>query len=110
MSANRGGALALEPRPTFRWLCANALLGGLLATPVDAGRLAPMAAALADRGVDQVHFYVAPRLMGTGVAAIGDLAIARAADAVQLNGVQPRRLGADLLYTAEVQYVCSPDS
>ena len=68
------------------------------------------AAALADRVVDQVHFYVAPRLMGTGVAAIGDLAIARAADAVQLNGVQTRRLGADLLYTAEVQYPCSPDS
>ena len=68
------------------------------------------AAALADRVVDQVQVYIAPRLMGAGVAAIGDLAVERVADAVQLTGVQTRRLGADLLYTAEVQYVCSPDS
>ena len=72
------------------------------------GQLA--ATALADQVVDQVQLYLAPRLMGTGVEAIGDLGIERAAEAIHLESVRTRRLGPDLLYTAEVQYPCSPDS
>jgi riboflavin biosynthesis pyrimidine reductase len=68
------------------------------------------AAALTDQVVDRVQFYLAPRLMGTGVEAIGDLGVERAAEAIGLSEVRTRRLGPDLLYTAEVQYSCSPDS
>ena len=68
------------------------------------------AAALADQVVDQIQLYLAPLLMGTGVEAIGDLGVERAAEAIHLTAVHTRRLGADLLYTAEVQYACSPDS
>ena len=72
------------------------------------GQLA--AAALSDRVVDQVLLYLAPRLMGAGVAAIGDLEVERAAEAIQLASSRTQRLGPDLLYTAEVRYPCSPDS
>ena len=72
------------------------------------GQLA--AAALGDRVVDQVLLYLAPRLMGEGVAAIGDLGVERAAEAIRLASSRIQRLGPDLLYTAEVQYTCSPDS
>ena len=68
------------------------------------------AAALNDQVVDRVQFYLAPRLMGTGVEAIGDLGVERATEAIGLSEVRTRRLGPDLLYTAEVQYSCSPDS
>ena len=67
------------------------------------------AAALRDRVVDQVMFFVAPRLLGQGVASIGDLDIARVEDAINLEDLRTRRLGRDLLYTAEVRYPCSPD-
>ena len=68
------------------------------------------ASALRHRVVDQVQLYLAPRLMGTGVEAIGDLGVEQAAQAIRLTAVRTRRLGHDLLYTAEVQYSCSPDS
>ena len=71
------------------------------------GQLA--AAALGDRVVDQVLLYLAPRLMGEGIAAIGDLGVERAAEAIRLASCRTQRLGPDLLYTAEVQYTCSPD-
>ena len=71
------------------------------------GQLA--AAALRARVVDQVQLYLAPRLMGAGIAGIGDLEIAQVADAVALEEVALRRLDDDLLYTATVRYSCSPD-
>jgi len=70
------------------------------------GQLA--AAALAARAVDQVRLFVAPLLVGAGVAAIGELGVRRLAEAPRLEQVVVRRLGPDLLYTAEVGYPCSP--
>ena len=49
-------------------------------------------------------------LAAPGVEAIGDLGVERAVEAIGLSEVRTRRLGPDLLYTAEVQYSCSPDS
>jgi len=71
------------------------------------GQLA--AAALRDRIVDRVHIYVAPRLMGTGIAGIADLDILEIDRTIGLEEVRTRRLGDDLLYTACVRYPCSPD-
>jgi len=71
------------------------------------GQLA--AAALRDQVVDRVHIYIAPRLMGTGIAGIADLDILEIDRTIALEQVRTRRLGDDLLYTACVRYPCSPD-
>ncbi len=71
------------------------------------GQLA--ASALRDRVVDQVMIFVAPRILGRGIAGIGDLGIIRIEDAIALEEVQTRRLDMDLLYTARVKYPCSLD-
>lgn len=71
------------------------------------GQLA--AAALRARVVDELRLFLAPLLIGQGVPAIGDLGLARLADAPRLEAVALRRLGPDLLYTAKVEYPCSPD-
>ncbi len=68
------------------------------------------AAFLREKLVDQVHIYIAPRILGTGIAAIADLHSEKIADSLQLKQVQTRRLGTDLLYTAEVEYPCLQDS
>ncbi len=60
--------------------------------------------------VDQVHIYLAPRILGDGIAAVADLHIERIADSLALKNVRTRALGADLLYTAEVEYPCSQES
>ena len=72
------------------------------------GQLA--AAFLKAQLVDQVHIYLAPRILGEGVAAIADLHIQRITDSLKLKSVHTRTLGADLLYTAEVEYPCSQES
>jgi diaminohydroxyphosphoribosylaminopyrimidine deaminase/5-amino-6-(5-phosphoribosylamino)uracil reductase len=59
------------------------------------GRLA--AALLRGDLVDEVHWFVAPRLIGCeGVAALGELDLRALVDAVALGPVSVRRVGADL--------------
>jgi diaminohydroxyphosphoribosylaminopyrimidine deaminase/5-amino-6-(5-phosphoribosylamino)uracil reductase len=71
------------------------------------GRLA--AGALRERLVDQVRIFVAPLLLGAGVGSVAGLGIEKVDAAVRLEQVRLRRVGSDLLYTAEVRYPCSPD-
>lgn len=71
------------------------------------GQLA--AAALRAQVVDQLRIFVAPCLIGEGVPAVGELGIRRLTNALRLEQVALRRLGPDILYTAEVVYPCSPD-
>jgi diaminohydroxyphosphoribosylaminopyrimidine deaminase/5-amino-6-(5-phosphoribosylamino)uracil reductase len=66
------------------------------------------AAALRDRVVDQVQVYLAPTLLGEGIASLGDLGIVDLQQAIGLKEVRVRKLGPDLLYTATVRYPCSP--
>ncbi|MFA6109754.1 MAG: bifunctional diaminohydroxyphosphoribosylaminopyrimidine deaminase/5-amino-6-(5-phosphoribosylamino)uracil reductase RibD [Candidatus Latescibacterota bacterium] len=66
------------------------------------------AAALRDRVVDQVQVYLAPILLGEGIASLGDLGITELRQAIGLEEVRVRKLGSDLLYTASVRYPCSP--
>ncbi len=67
------------------------------------------AAALADRVVDEVMIFLAPLLLGDGVASIGQLGIKRVDDGIRLDRVRTRRVGEDMLLTGEVRYPCSPD-
>ena len=66
------------------------------------------AAALRDRVVDQVMIFVAPRILGRGLGSVGDLGTERIEDGVCLENLHTRRLGPDLLYTAEVRYAPLP--
>lgn len=52
--------------------------------------------------VDQVQVFIAPRLIGAGVGAVGGLNIARITEAVQLADVEIEAVGDDLLYIASV--------
>lgn len=59
------------------------------------GRLA--AALLREDLVDEVHWYVAPRLIGCeGIPALGELGLRALADAVALDPLSVRRVGPDL--------------
>ena len=52
--------------------------------------------------VDEVHAYVAPALLGAGVAAVADFGIAGIGEALRLEAVSSLRLGADTLVTGAV--------
>lgn len=67
------------------------------------------AGALRDRIVDEAMVYVAPLLIGDGIAAIGDLGVDELEQALHLDEVRTRRLGPDLLVTGKVRYPCLPD-
>ncbi len=52
--------------------------------------------------VDQVQVFIAPRLIGAGVGAVGGLNIAGITEAVRLADVEVEPVGDDLLYVANV--------
>ena len=95
-------------RIDLRDLTLKAGKGGMTSLIIEGGgRLA--AAALKDGIVDRVMIYVAPRLIGEGVNAIGQLDTVELDKAIRLDQISTRRLGDDLLYTADVRYPCSRD-
>lgn len=99
---------AADGRIDLRLPLARAAAEGMTSVMIEGGsQLA--ATALRDQVVDQVQIFVAPRLMGGGIAGIGELDIIKVADTIALEEVRTRRMGADLLYTAAVRYPCSPD-
>ena len=60
-----------------------------------------LAAAFLGAGlVDEVHAYVAPVLLGSGLSAVADLGIATIADAVRLEPREVVHLGPDVLIVA----------
>lgn len=65
-----------------------------------------VAASLLKAGmVDRLAVFIAPRILGGGVAGIGDLGIADLGQAVVLDHVEIERLGEDLLYLCTVRSV-----
>lgn len=52
--------------------------------------------------VDEVNVYIAPALLGNGIAAVNDLGIATMADALRGRDVAVTALGADCLITAHM--------
>ncbi len=81
---------------------------GVTSLLIEGGRTLAVAA-LQARIVDEVMIYVAPRLIGGGVAGIGDLGVEEVDDSLRLEAVTTRRLGEDVLYTGKVVYPCSRD-
>ena len=97
-----------DGRIELRELLARAAAAGMTSILIEGG--AELAAnALKERVVDQVMIYVAPCILGRGIASIGDLGIVDLDQAIRLRNLKTRRLGGDVLFTAEVEYSCSPD-
>ena len=81
---------------------------GMISLLIEGGRdLAT--AALSDRIVDELMFYVAPRLLGAGIGGVGDLGIELVDEGITLERMELKRLGDDALISGKVVYPCSPD-
>jgi diaminohydroxyphosphoribosylaminopyrimidine deaminase/5-amino-6-(5-phosphoribosylamino)uracil reductase len=55
--------------------------------------------------VDKLMIFIAPKLIGTGTDAVGDLGIARIEEAIGLEDIKLRRIGEDVLYTAMISKI-----
>lgn len=55
---------------------------------------------LAARAVDRLVVVIAPRIIGQGIEAVGDLGIARLTDAISFSSVKTLRLGPDVIFDA----------
>lgn len=51
--------------------------------------------------VDRLMVFIAPKLIGSGVEAVGDLDILQVANAIQLSGLRTKNVGDDLVLEAE---------
>ncbi|HET8629924.1 MAG TPA: dihydrofolate reductase family protein [Thermomicrobiales bacterium] len=91
----------------------GALLAALYARGVRGvmveGGAALIAALLGARLVDCLAVAIAPKLLGAGLAAVGDLGIRDLDRALVLRDARAAACGADLLLTARVEYPEGPD-
>ncbi|MCK4307781.1 bifunctional diaminohydroxyphosphoribosylaminopyrimidine deaminase/5-amino-6-(5-phosphoribosylamino)uracil reductase RibD [candidate division WOR-3 bacterium] len=53
--------------------------------------------------VDKVYFFIAPKLLGSGVPVIGDLGIEKLESALSLTSVKFRKFGEDVLIEGNIQ-------
>ena len=53
--------------------------------------------------VDRIAAFIAPKIIGAGIPAIGSLDIASIADAIALENVKVESIGNDFLFTARVK-------
>jgi diaminohydroxyphosphoribosylaminopyrimidine deaminase/5-amino-6-(5-phosphoribosylamino)uracil reductase len=58
---------------------------------------------LANRSVDRVVAVIAPKIIGYGTDAIGDLGIERLRDAITFSSVRTARLGADVIFDGRIR-------
>jgi diaminohydroxyphosphoribosylaminopyrimidine deaminase/5-amino-6-(5-phosphoribosylamino)uracil reductase len=59
---------------------------------------------LKEKMVDRIVMALAPKIIGTGIEAIGDLGILDVDNSIELINVKTKRLGPDLLVSADVSY------
>ena len=80
----------------------KAALSGLRHILIEGGsRLA--ASALRLSLVDRIATFVAPKILGSGIPAIGSLNITSITDAIELENVKVESIGNDFLFTARVK-------
>lgn len=58
---------------------------------------------LAARAVDRMIVVIAPKIIGQGTEAIGDLGLSRLGDAITFSSVKIRRLGPDLIFDGRLK-------
>jgi riboflavin biosynthesis pyrimidine reductase len=59
---------------------------------------------LAQKLVDRLVVAIAPKLIGSGTEAIGDLGIRRLADALTFSTFATRRLGDDIIFDGRIDW------
>lgn len=55
------------------------------------------------RAVDRVVAVIAPKIIGQGIEAVGDLGITKLDDAIVFSSVKTRRLGADIIFDGRIK-------
>ena len=91
-----------EGRPCLRDVLIRVAEEGLLHVLIEGGG-AVASSALRDGLVDRVSIFVAPKILGEGIPAVGDLGITQVAQAIGLCDVAFERIGEDLFYSARVR-------
>jgi diaminohydroxyphosphoribosylaminopyrimidine deaminase/5-amino-6-(5-phosphoribosylamino)uracil reductase len=80
----------------------TSLLGALgqigIASVLVEGGSAIITSLLADRRVDRLVAAIAPKIIGKGIEAVGDLRIERLRDALTFRSTRVRRLGGDIIF------------
>ncbi|MBT3604719.1 MAG: bifunctional diaminohydroxyphosphoribosylaminopyrimidine deaminase/5-amino-6-(5-phosphoribosylamino)uracil reductase RibD [Candidatus Latescibacteria bacterium] len=61
------------------------------------------ASALQDGLVDRLVVFIAPKILGVGLPSVGALGFERIADAIQLQDIDVKPIGDDLMYTAHIK-------
>jgi len=75
---------------------------GITSVLVEGGR-GIITSLLAARAVDRLIVVIAPKIIGHGTEAIGDLGIARLSDAITFSSVKIRKLGEDVIFDARLK-------
>ena len=96
---------ARQGRVPLRMLCRRLVRRGIQSVLIEGGGEV-LASAFAERLVDRVIFFIAPILIGgrTAPGSLGGPGIARLSQAIRLEGLSVRRIGADLCVEARVVY------
>ena len=77
---------------------------GITSILIEGGRQVATSALTAGL-VDKLLIFIAPKLIGAGTDAVGDLGIGRIEEAIGLEDVKLRRIGEDVLYTAMISKI-----
>ncbi len=96
-----------DGRPLLRDVLSRAGNEGITHVLIEGGG-ALAASAIRDRLIDRLMVFIAPSILGKGIASVDDLGIKRMADAVRLDEVDVEWTGPDLFYTARVNDNPSP--
>ena len=91
-----------EGRPRLSDVLTQAAKEDLLHLLIEGGGTVA-SSALREGLVDRVAVFIAPKILGEGIPAVGDLGIAQVAQAVHLCEVAFERIGEDLFYSARVR-------
>ena len=75
---------------------------GIASVLVEGGR-SVITSMLAARAVDRLVVVIAPKIIGEGTEAIGDLGITRLNEALTFSSVQTRRLGPDIIFDGRLK-------
>ena len=91
-----------DGRPKLREVLTRAGAEGFTHVLIEGGG-AVAASAMRERLVDRLAVFIAPVILGNGIASIGDLGITRMADAILLSQAEVDWTGPDLFYTARMK-------
>ena len=81
------------------------VLGGRgIASVLVEGGAAVITSFLRERLADRAAIFVAPRIMGEGLRAVGDLGVTGTEKMLRLSGIKTGRFEGDILFEAEIEY------